>query len=101
MVSAGSLVFKEHLERLSELVLVLLVGGSLFLDSWSWPAVALALFLFVVARPLSVFLALAGPRTPLAAARHDRLVRRARHRLAVLPDVRHPARPARTAGAAD
>ncbi|MDI1339368.1 cation:proton antiporter [Polaromonas sp.] len=53
-VSEGSLVFKEHLERLSELVLVLLVGGSMFLTSWSWPAVGLALFLFLVARPLSV-----------------------------------------------
>lgn len=65
MVSAGSLVFKEHLERLSELLLVLLVGGSLFIDSWSWPAVALALFLFVVARPLSVLVALAGSGTPM------------------------------------
>lgn len=65
MVSAGSLVFKEHLERLSELLLVLLVGGSLFIDSWSWPAVALALFLFIVARPLSVLLALAGSGTPM------------------------------------
>lgn len=62
-VSAGSLVFKEHLERLSELLLVLLVGGSLFIDSWSWPAVALALFLFTVARPLSVLLVLAGSGT--------------------------------------
>lgn len=65
MVSAGSLVFKEHLERLSELVLVLLVGGSLFLSSWNWDAVALALFLFVVARPLSVFVGLWSQRTPL------------------------------------
>jgi sodium/hydrogen antiporter len=64
MVSAGSLVFKEHLERLSELVLVLLVGGSLFVNSWSWPAVLLALFLFFVARPLSVFLALGAARIP-------------------------------------
>ncbi len=64
LVSEGSLVFKEHLERLSEVVLVLLVGGSLFLDSWSWDAVALALFLFVVARPFSVFVALLGDRTP-------------------------------------
>jgi sodium/hydrogen antiporter len=63
-VSAGSLVFKEHLERLSELVLVLLVGGSLFVNSWSWPAVLLALFLFFVARPLSVLLALGAARTP-------------------------------------
>jgi sodium/hydrogen antiporter len=65
MVSEGSLVFKEHLERLSEVVLVLLVGGSLFLDSWTREAVALALFLFFVARPLSVFVALLGVRTPL------------------------------------
>jgi NhaP-type Na+/H+ or K+/H+ antiporter len=64
MVSAGSLVFKEHLERLSEVVLVLLVGGSLFVSSWSWDAVAVALFLFVVARPLSVLVGLAGQRTP-------------------------------------
>jgi len=65
MVSIGSLVFKEHLERLSELVLVLLVGGALFLDSWSWEAVALALFLFVVARPLSVLVALPRANMPL------------------------------------
>ena len=59
-VSQGSLVFKEHLERLSELMLVLLLGGTLFLDSWSWGAVGLALFLFIVARPVSVFISLLG-----------------------------------------
>ncbi|MDP2065084.1 MAG: cation:proton antiporter [Burkholderiaceae bacterium] len=63
-VSEGSLIFKEHLERLSELLLVLLVGGMLFASSWSWGAVALALFLFGVARPLSVMVGLAGTRTP-------------------------------------
>jgi hypothetical protein len=62
-VSGGSLVFKEHLERLSELVLILLIGGMLFVDSWSWRAVALASFLFLVARPLSVFVGLLGSRT--------------------------------------
>lgn len=62
-VSGGSLVFKEHLERLSELVLVLLIGGTLFVDSWSWPAVALALFLFAVVRPLSVLAGMLGTRT--------------------------------------
>lgn len=62
-VSGGSLVFKEHLERLSELMLVLLVGGTLFLDSWSWRAVGLALFLFMVARPASVLAGLLGNRT--------------------------------------
>jgi NhaP-type Na+/H+ or K+/H+ antiporter len=63
MVSEGSLVFKEHLERLSELLLVLLVGGTLFLSSWSWAAVGLALFVFVVVRPVSVLIGLWGTRT--------------------------------------
>lgn len=63
MVSEGSLIFKEHLERLSELMLILLVGGSLFISSWSWPAVGLALFLFLVARPVSVFIGLLGTDT--------------------------------------
>ncbi|MGA8005376.1 MAG: cation:proton antiporter [Burkholderiales bacterium] len=62
-VSEGSLAFKEHLERLSEMVLILLIGGTLFLDSWSWRAVGLALFLFVVARPVSVLAGLLGTRT--------------------------------------
>lgn len=62
-VSAGSLIFKEHLERISELTLILLIGGTLFLDSWSWRAVWLALFLFVAARPVSVLLCLLGTRT--------------------------------------
>jgi NhaP-type Na+/H+ or K+/H+ antiporter len=62
-VSGGSLIFKEHLERLSELVLVLLIGGTLFLDSWSWQAVGLAMFLFLVVRPVSVLTGLLGTRT--------------------------------------
>jgi NhaP-type Na+/H+ or K+/H+ antiporter len=62
-VSGGSLVFKEHLERLSELMLVLLIGGTLFIDSWSWRAVGLALFLFMVARPVSVLASLLFTRT--------------------------------------
>jgi NhaP-type Na+/H+ or K+/H+ antiporter len=61
MVSEGSLIFKEHLERLSVVFLVLLLGGTLFIDSWSWRAVGLALFL--VARPISVYIALLGTRT--------------------------------------
>lgn len=61
-ISEGALVFKEHLERLSELVLILLIGGTLFIDSWSWPAVGLALFLFLVARPISVLVGLLGTR---------------------------------------
>lgn len=62
-LSEGSLVFKEHLERLSEVLLILLIGGTLFVDSWSWRAVSLALFVFLVARPVSVLLGLLGSRT--------------------------------------
>lgn len=64
-MTEGSLLFKEPLERLSELVLVLLLGGMLFVDSWSLRAVALALFLFVVVRPVSVCLGLLGSGAPL------------------------------------
>ncbi|MBR0567481.1 cation:proton antiporter [Azoarcus sp. L1K30] len=63
-ISGGALAFKEYLERLSEVVLILLVGGTLFVNSWSVRAVGLALFLFLVARPLSVFIGLIGTRTP-------------------------------------
>lgn len=64
IVSEGSLVFKEHLERLSEVLLILMVGGMLFIDSWSWRAVFFALFLFVVVRPLSVLLGMLGSGAP-------------------------------------
>ncbi|MBZ2168124.1 cation:proton antiporter [Marinobacter sp. F4216] len=63
-VSKGSLMFKESLERLSELVLVVLLGGMLFTDSWSFRAVGLGLFLFVVVRPVSVLLGLIGSGAP-------------------------------------
>ena len=59
-VSGGSLIFKEHLERLSEMMLVLLIGGTLFPDSWSWRGVGLVLFLFAVARPVSSLIGLLG-----------------------------------------
>jgi len=60
VVSEEALVFKEHLERLSELTLVLLLGGMMFLHFWNWQTVALGLFLFFIGRPLSVMLCLFG-----------------------------------------
>jgi NhaP-type Na+/H+ or K+/H+ antiporter len=63
IVSAEALVFEEHLERLSELLLVLLLGGMLLVEFWDWRAVSLAVFLFVVARPVSVFIGLLGTPT--------------------------------------
>ncbi len=59
-ISAESLVFKEHLERLSELTLVLLLGGMVSVQDWNWRSVGTALFLFLIARPVSVMLGLAG-----------------------------------------
>jgi NhaP-type Na+/H+ or K+/H+ antiporter len=59
-VSGGALVFKEHLERLSELTLVLLLGGA---ASWylaDWRPWMLALFVLFVARPLSVLASMTG-----------------------------------------
>jgi sodium/hydrogen antiporter len=63
-MSEGSLLFKEPLERLSELVLVLLLGGMLFLASRSLRAFGLALFLFAVVRPVIIFLGLLGSGAP-------------------------------------
>jgi NhaP-type Na+/H+ or K+/H+ antiporter len=62
-VSAEALVFKEHLERLSELTLVLLLGGMISLQSLQWDAVWMAAFLFLVARPLAVYTGLLGSET--------------------------------------
>ena len=64
-VSGESLVFKEHLERLSELTLVLLLGGMVAVHEWDWTNVATAVFLFAVARPLSVMVGLIGSSAPL------------------------------------
>lgn len=60
IVSSEALVFKEHLERLSELFLVLLVGGMLLPEFWDWRSISLAVFVFVIARPVSVIIGLAG-----------------------------------------
>ncbi|MDN2710428.1 cation:proton antiporter [Janthinobacterium sp. SUN118] len=64
-VSGESLVFKEHLERLSELTLVLLLGGAVTAAAWSWQAWSAGLFLLLVARPCSVMLGLLGSGTSL------------------------------------
>ncbi|MES2499952.1 MAG: cation:proton antiporter [Pseudomonadota bacterium] len=63
IVSAEALIFKEHLERLSELMLVLLVGGMLAFDYWNWRTLSLAAFIILLARPLSVVIGLIGTKT--------------------------------------
>jgi NhaP-type Na+/H+ or K+/H+ antiporter len=64
-VSAESLIFKEHIERLSELTLVLLLGGMVSLQNWNWDTIGIAAFLFLVARPASVMLGLIGSPSSL------------------------------------
>ncbi len=64
-VSGESLVFKEHLERLSELTLVLLLGGTVTAAAWNWQAWSVALFLLLVARPASVMLGLLASGTSM------------------------------------
>lgn len=63
-ITENSLSVHEALERLAELTLVMLLGGTLFLDSWSWRAVGVALFLFMVARPLAVLVVSKATRFP-------------------------------------
>lgn len=65
VVSAETLVFKEHLERLSELTLVLLLGGMISLQDLTWQSAAMAGFLFFIARPLSVYAGLLGSDTSM------------------------------------
>jgi len=63
VVSAEALVFKEHLERLSELTLVLLLGGMISLRDLPYETIGVAAFLFLVARPISVYVGLMGSGT--------------------------------------
>jgi sodium/hydrogen antiporter len=63
IISVEALVFGAHLERLSEMLLVFLLGGMLTFHFWSWNTIGLAAFLFLIARPLSVYISLAGTAT--------------------------------------
>ncbi|HEY6528616.1 MAG TPA: sodium:proton antiporter [Cellvibrionaceae bacterium] len=63
IISVEALVFGAHLERLSEMLLVFLLGGMLTFHFWSWKTIGLAAFLFLIARPLSVYISLAGTST--------------------------------------
>jgi len=53
-LAAAVLSFNEQLERLGELMLVLVTGALLSLIDLSLPAIAFALFLFFIVRPLAV-----------------------------------------------
>lgn len=63
IISVESLIFGAHLERLSEMLLVFLLGGMLAFQFWNWQTIGLAFFLFLIARPLSVYISLVGTKT--------------------------------------
>ena len=69
-LSERSLHFNEQLERMSEVLLILLLGGSLFLNSWTYEAVLASLFVFLVARPAAVYLGLWGLNVKSRARRY-------------------------------
>ena len=62
---AEALSFGDTLERMLEVLLVVLVGIAVA-SAWSWPAALLALLLFIVIRPLSTRLLLKGTGTTTA-----------------------------------
>ena len=54
------LTFNEHLERIGEVVVVILVGALLGEADWSWRVMVLGGLMFLVIRPLSVRFGLLG-----------------------------------------
>lgn len=63
-VAQGLLSFNERFERIAELVAVLLLGGLMSAGHFEPHALWLALLLFVIVRPLSVAIGLAGVDVP-------------------------------------
>lgn len=52
--------FNEQMERIAELVIVLIVGAMLPYSRFDWMVISFLLLLFIVLRPLSVWLGLLG-----------------------------------------
>lgn len=59
---AEALSFGDTLERLLEVLLIVLVGVAVA-SVWSWPGVLLAALLFVIIRPAGTWLSMIGSRT--------------------------------------
>jgi NhaP-type Na+/H+ or K+/H+ antiporter len=66
ILSQRILHFNEQLERLVEVVLIVLIGGMLFRDSWMFEYILFAAVLLFVIRPASIFVTLAHARIPPA-----------------------------------
>jgi NhaP-type Na+/H+ or K+/H+ antiporter len=59
-MTEASLRLVEQFERLTEVALLILMGGMMFADSWRITFVACALMLLFVVRPISTFIGLIG-----------------------------------------
>ena len=90
--------FNEQLERIGEVAVVILLGAMLSWGSFTLQTVAFVAVLLLVLRPLAVSVGPPGERPLRDPAGPHRLVRDQGHRVALLPDVRHPARAAGRAG---
>ncbi len=60
-LTPSMLSVNEQLERIVEVAIVLLVGAMISTGYWSVAGIGLAVLLFVVIRPLSVWLGVSGP----------------------------------------
>jgi len=60
-LTPSMLSVNEQLERIVEVAIVLLVGAMISTGYWSAAGIGLAVLLFVVIRPLSVWLGVSGP----------------------------------------
>ena len=90
--------FNGQLERIAELVVVMVVGAMMSYTYIPPRVVWFLLLLFLVARPVSVWLGCWSDHCIARSAHPDLLVRHSRRRLDLLPDVRDQSRPAATAG---
>ena len=87
--------FTEQLERIGEVAVMLLIGAMLSLDAIPPAALWFVPLLLLVIRPVAVNLGHDRLGDHAAAAGVHQLVRHSRHRLDLLPHVRHRARGAR------
>ena len=88
----------EQLERIVEVAIVLLVGAMISTGYWSLPGLMLAAVLFVVIRPLAVWIGVRGADAGQRAAPPAGVVWHSRHRIGVLRGVFRGLRAARCRG---
>ena len=59
-MASAVLGFTEQFERIGTVGMVVLIGGLLYFANWSWPAAWFVAIMFLVVRPISVWIGLLG-----------------------------------------